>query len=35
MAGEFHGEAVSIDDPAIRRRMADDLGIQPFGGRGE
>ena len=34
MAAAFHGEAVSIDDPSIRRRMADDLGLPPLGGRG-
>jgi NAD(P)-dependent dehydrogenase (short-subunit alcohol dehydrogenase family) len=35
MAAEFHGKAVNIDDPTIRRRMAEDLGLQPFAGRGE
>ncbi len=35
MAAEFHGQAVSIDDPAIRERMAADLGLDPFKGRGE
>jgi NAD(P)-dependent dehydrogenase (short-subunit alcohol dehydrogenase family) len=35
MAAEFHGKAVSIDDPSIRRRMADDLGLPLLGGRGE
>jgi NAD(P)-dependent dehydrogenase (short-subunit alcohol dehydrogenase family) len=34
MAAEFHGKAVSIDDPAIRRRMAADLDLPPFGARG-
>jgi NAD(P)-dependent dehydrogenase (short-subunit alcohol dehydrogenase family) len=34
MAAEFHGQAVSIDDPAIRRRMANDLGVERFADRG-
>lgn len=35
MASAFHGKPVSIDDPDIRERMADDLGLTPFRGRGE
>ena len=35
MAEDFHGEAVSIDDPRIRDRMARDLESEPFQGRGE
>lgn len=35
MAEPFHGESVSIDDPQIRDRMAKDLEIEPFKGRGE
>lgn len=35
MAADFHGQVVSIDDAVIRSRMAADLGIQPFKGRGE
>jgi NAD(P)-dependent dehydrogenase (short-subunit alcohol dehydrogenase family) len=35
LAAEFHGEPVSIDDPVIRRRMAEDLGLPPLRGRGE
>jgi NAD(P)-dependent dehydrogenase (short-subunit alcohol dehydrogenase family) len=34
MASEFHGKAVSIDDADIRKRMANDLGLPPFAGRG-
>jgi NAD(P)-dependent dehydrogenase (short-subunit alcohol dehydrogenase family) len=34
MAEEFHGQAVSIDDRSIRDRMAQDLEIEPFAGRG-
>lgn len=33
MASEFHGRAVSIDDPQIRRRLADDLNVPLFAGR--
>lgn len=33
MARAFHGQPVSIDDPDIRKRMADDLGLPVFGGR--
>jgi NAD(P)-dependent dehydrogenase (short-subunit alcohol dehydrogenase family) len=33
MASAFHGKPVSIDDPDIRTRMADDLGLPVFGGR--
>lgn len=33
MGAEFHGRPVSIDDPAIRRRMAEDLGVTRFSGR--
>ena len=35
MAAEFHGQSVSIDDPQIRKRMSDDLGLPVFGGRGD
>lgn len=35
LAAEFHGRPVSIDDPAIRRRMAEDLGVARFSGRDE
>jgi NAD(P)-dependent dehydrogenase (short-subunit alcohol dehydrogenase family) len=35
MAADFHGQAVSIDDATIRQRMADDLSLPPFKGRGE
>ncbi len=34
MAADLHGQIVSIDDEAIRRRISRDLGIPPFGGRG-
>lgn len=34
MAAEFHGRPVSIDDPEIRRRLADDLGVPRFPDRG-
>ncbi len=34
MAAEFHGRPVSIDDPQIRRRLAEDLGVPRFSGRG-
>ncbi len=33
MAAEFHGRAVSIDDPDIRRRLAQDLDLPRFSGR--
>jgi NAD(P)-dependent dehydrogenase (short-subunit alcohol dehydrogenase family) len=33
MAAEFHGRAVSIDDPSTRRRLAEDLGVPRFSGR--
>jgi hypothetical protein len=32
MAVEFHGEPVDIDDPFIRKRVSDDLGLPPLGG---
>ncbi len=35
MADEFHGRPVSIDDPAVRRRLAEDLGLPLFRGRDE
>jgi NAD(P)-dependent dehydrogenase (short-subunit alcohol dehydrogenase family) len=35
MAADLHGQAVSMDDPSIRRRLAADFGMQPFKGRGE
>jgi NAD(P)-dependent dehydrogenase (short-subunit alcohol dehydrogenase family) len=35
MAADLHGQAVSMDDPSIRSRLAADLGMQPFKGRGE
>jgi NAD(P)-dependent dehydrogenase (short-subunit alcohol dehydrogenase family) len=35
MAAELHGQVVSIDDAAIRRRLAQDLGLAPFQGRGD
>lgn len=35
MAADFHGQVVSIEDAEIRSRMAADLGIPPFKGRGE
>jgi len=35
MAAEFHGQVVSIDDPTIRDRLAADLEMPPFKGRGE
>jgi len=34
MAAEFHGQPVSIDDPEIRSRLADDLGVPRFPDRG-
>jgi NAD(P)-dependent dehydrogenase (short-subunit alcohol dehydrogenase family) len=34
MAAEFHGQALSIDDVDVRRRLADDLGVPMFGARG-
>ena len=33
MAAEFHGRTVSIDDPDVRRRLAEDLGVPRFSGR--
>jgi len=33
MAAEFHGQALSIDDVNVRRRLADDLGVPMFGAR--
>ena len=33
MAAEFHGRPVNIDDPEIRRRLAEDLGGARFSGR--
>ena len=33
MAAEFNGRPVSIDDPEIRQRLADDLGVPRFPGR--
>ncbi len=33
LAAEFHGQIVSLDDPAIRQRLADDLGLPVFSGR--
>lgn len=35
MAEAFHGRSVSIDDPQIRDRLAQDLEIEPLKGRGE
>jgi NAD(P)-dependent dehydrogenase (short-subunit alcohol dehydrogenase family) len=35
MAADLHGRAASIDDATIRNRLAADLGLRPFGGRGE
>lgn len=35
MAADLHGQVVSIDDPAIRRRITADLGGPPIPGRGE
>lgn len=35
MAADLHGQVVSMDDAAIRERLAADLGIQPFKARGE
>ncbi len=34
LAADLHGQVVSIDDEAVRRRMAQDMGISPFRGRG-
>ena len=34
MAAEFHGRAVSIDDAAIRERLAQDLDLPQFPARG-
>ncbi len=34
LAAEYHGRAVSIDDPDIRRRLAEDLDLPLFSGRG-
>ncbi len=34
LAADWHGRIVSIDDEAVRLRMARDLGISPFRGRG-
>ncbi len=34
MAAEFHGKAVSIDDAAVRRRLAEDLDVPEFPARG-
>jgi NAD(P)-dependent dehydrogenase (short-subunit alcohol dehydrogenase family) len=33
MAAEFHGRVVNIDNPATRRRLAEDLGVPEFSGR--
>jgi NAD(P)-dependent dehydrogenase (short-subunit alcohol dehydrogenase family) len=35
MAADLHGLVTSMDDASIRRRLAADLGVQPFKGRGE
>jgi hypothetical protein len=35
MAADLHDQVASMDDPAIRSRLAADLGIQHFKGRGE
>jgi 3-oxoacyl-[acyl-carrier protein] reductase len=35
MAADCHGRVVSMDDDAIRSRMAADLGVPLFKGRGE
>jgi NAD(P)-dependent dehydrogenase (short-subunit alcohol dehydrogenase family) len=35
MAADLHGRVADIDDPAIRKRMAFDLGLPLFKGRGE
>ncbi len=35
LAAAFHGRAVSIDDPAVRKRIAADFDLEPFKGRGE
>ncbi len=35
MATDFHGQVVSIDDAAIRGRVAADLGVPLLKGRGE
>lgn len=35
LAADLHGQAASIDDAKIRERVAADLGIPPFKGRGE
>ncbi len=34
MAADWHGRILSIDDEAVRRRVARDLGLPPFKGRG-
>ncbi len=34
MASAFHGRPVSLDDPDIRKRISDDLGLPVFSGRG-
>lgn len=35
MAADLHGKVANIDDPEIRTRMANDLGLTPIGGRGD
>ncbi len=35
MAADLHGRVADMDDPDIRRRLAQDLGLPRFKGRGE
>ncbi len=35
MAADLHGRVVDMDDPEVRRRLAHDLGLPEFKGRGE
>lgn len=35
MAARYHGQAVNIDDAGVRRRLAEDLGVEVFSGREE
>jgi NAD(P)-dependent dehydrogenase (short-subunit alcohol dehydrogenase family) len=35
MAADLHGQTVDLDDAAVRMRLASDLGLSVFKGRGE
>jgi NAD(P)-dependent dehydrogenase (short-subunit alcohol dehydrogenase family) len=33
LTADYHGQILSLDDPAVRERMARDLSTEPLGGR--